>query len=100
MRKRITFRQLNRDSDHRLAMLKNLATSLILHDRIMTTTARAKELRRVVEKLVTHAKKGAQAKLEDPNSPKYLHHLREAKTMIQYPPALVKLTHILGPRYL
>ena len=40
------FRKLGRDTAHRLAMLKNMATSLIYHERIMTTTPKAKELRR------------------------------------------------------
>jgi ribosomal protein L17 len=53
MRKRIKYRQLNMDSAHRWSVLRNLATSLIYHERIMTTTPKAKELRRVAEKLVT-----------------------------------------------
>ena len=52
MRKRITFRQLNMNSDHRWATLRNMVTSLIYHERIMTTESRAKELRRVAEKMV------------------------------------------------
>lgn len=87
MRKRITFRQLGRDSEHRWAMLRNMVTSLIKHERIMTTTARAKELRRVAEKMVTHAKKGT------------VHNRRLAASVIQEKPALVKLFEILGPRY-
>lgn len=68
-------------------MLRNLATSLIKHERIMTTTARAKELRRVVEKLVTHAKEGA------------LHNRQLAGRVVTERPALAKLFEILGPRY-
>ncbi|MGV3244558.1 50S ribosomal protein L17 [Staphylococcus sp. 11261D007BR] len=52
------YRKLGRTSDHRKAMLRNLATSLIVSERIETTEARAKELRSVVEKLITLGKKG------------------------------------------
>jgi ribosomal protein L17 len=58
MRKRVAFRKLGMNGEHRWAMLRNMVTSLIHHERIMTTTARAKELRRVAEKMITHAKKG------------------------------------------
>jgi large subunit ribosomal protein L17 len=50
--------KLGRNCGHRKAMLVNLACSLIEHDQIKTTVSRAKELRRVVDKLITHAKKG------------------------------------------
>jgi len=56
MRHRHGYRKLNRDSSHRKAMLKNLAISLIESGKIETTLARAKELRSVVEKLITRAK--------------------------------------------
>ncbi|WAM34669.1 50S ribosomal protein L17 [Caldicellulosiruptor morganii] len=51
-------RKLKRDIDHRKALMRNLATSLFKHGRIMTTEAKAKDLRRVAEKLITIAKKG------------------------------------------
>ena len=50
--------KLGRNNGHRNAMLVNLACSLIEHDQIKTTVSRAKELRRVIDKLITHAKKG------------------------------------------
>ena len=56
MRHRVAFRKLNRTSEHRLAMLRNMVTSLIEHDRIRTTVPKAKELRRVADKMVTLAK--------------------------------------------
>ena len=68
-------------------MLRNMVTSLIYHERIMTTTARAKELRRVAEKMVTHAKKGN------------LTHRRLAGAVVRESAALVKLFEIIGPRY-
>lgn len=51
-------RKLGRDSSHRKAMLRNLATSLINHEKILTTVTRAKEVRSVVDKLITYGKKG------------------------------------------
>jgi large subunit ribosomal protein L17 len=64
-----------------------MVTSLIHHERIMTTTPKAKELRRVAEKMVTHAKKGN------------LHHRRLAAAVVRERSAVVKLFDILGPRY-
>lgn len=52
------YRKLGRTSDQRKAMLRDLATSLIVNERIETTEARAKELRKVVEKLITLGKRG------------------------------------------
>ncbi len=56
MRHRKSGRQLNRNSSHRKAMFKNMANSLFLHEAIKTTLPKAKELRRVVEPLITMAK--------------------------------------------
>ena len=56
MRHRISGRKLSRDSAHRKALLKNLSISLLEHGVIKTTVAKAKELRRVVEPLITTAK--------------------------------------------
>lgn len=52
------YRKLGRTSDQRKAMLRDLATSLIVNERIETTEARAKELRKIVEKLITLGKRG------------------------------------------
>jgi large subunit ribosomal protein L17 len=57
MRHQIRGRKLKRTSSHRKALLKNLASSLILHKRIRTTTAKAKELRTFIEPLITKARK-------------------------------------------
>jgi len=57
MNHRKAFRKLNRTASHRRALLRNLATSLVLHNRIETTLPKAKELKRVADKLVTLAKK-------------------------------------------
>ena len=61
MRHRKTFRKFSRTSEHRSAMMANLAMALIEHGRIKTTDAKAKDLRRVAEKLVTLGKDGSLA---------------------------------------
>lgn len=58
MKHRVAFRKLNRDCKHRWAMLRNMATQLIQHERIQTTLPKAKELRRVADQMVTLAKRG------------------------------------------
>ena len=58
MRHRAKHRQLSRTSEHRRALLSNLATSLFKYERIVTTVAKAKELRPVAEKLITLARRG------------------------------------------
>ena len=58
MRHRISGRKLNRTSSHRKAMFSNLASALIKHEQILTTLPKAKELRGVVEKLITLGKRG------------------------------------------
>lgn len=87
MRKRTGFRKLGLDATHRLAMFRNMVTSLIKHERIMTTVARGKEMRIFADRMITHAKKGD------------LHHRRLAGAFVREKPALVKLFEILGPRY-
>jgi large subunit ribosomal protein L17 len=57
MRHRVEGRKLGRPSDQRSAILKNLVKSLILHERIKTTTARAKEARRLTERVITYGKR-------------------------------------------
>ncbi|MCL6468818.1 MAG: 50S ribosomal protein L17, partial [Ralstonia sp.] len=57
MRHRHGLRKLNRTSSHRLAMLRNMSNSLLQHELIKTTVPKAKELRKVVEPLITLAKK-------------------------------------------
>ncbi len=58
MRHRKAGRQLGRNAEHRLALMRNLTMALILHERIITTVEKAKEVRPFVEKLITLAKKG------------------------------------------
>ena len=87
MRHRNGLRKLNRTSSHRLAMLKNMAVSLIKHDAIKTTLPKAKELRRVVERLITLGKKPTLA-----NRRLAFDRLRDRQ-------AVVKLFNELGVRF-
>ncbi len=58
MRHRKKFNKLSRPSSHRLAMLKNMAASLIKHEKIITTVEKAKAARRIVERVITYGKRG------------------------------------------
>ena len=86
MRHRKKGRALSRTSSHRKAMLRNMATSLLVHERIQTTEAKAKELRPVVEKLITLGG------VDD------VHSRRRARRMIEDRAALQKLFDDIGPR--
>ncbi len=87
MRHRIGGRKLQRTSSHRQALLRNMAAALIKHEQITTTTAKAKELRPYVEKLVTLAKKGG------------LSNRRIAHSRIMDEAQERKLFEVIGPRY-
>ncbi len=80
-------RKLNRTSSHRLAMLRNMANSLIEHEAIKTTVPKAKELRRVVEPLITLAKEPTVA------------NKRLAFNRLRNRDNVVKLFNVLGPRF-
>ena len=87
MRHAKTHRKFNRRSDHRHAMLANLAASLIKHEQIVTTLPKAKDLRPVVEKLVTMGKRGG------------LHARRQAIAQMRDIAMVKKLFEVIGPRY-
>ncbi|MCP5268425.1 MAG: 50S ribosomal protein L17 [Zoogloeaceae bacterium] len=87
MRHRLGLRKLNRTSSHRLAMLRNISVSLLKHEAIKTTLPKAKELRRVVEPLITLAKKPSLA-----NRRLAFDRLRDREIV-------VKLFDTLGPRF-
>ncbi|MCL1039976.1 50S ribosomal protein L17 [Shewanella corallii] len=87
MRHRKSGRQLNRNSSHRQAMFRNMASSLVRHEIIKTTVVKAKELRRVVEPLITLAKSDSVANRR----------LAFARTRDQE--VVGKLFNELGPRY-
>lgn len=81
------YRRLNRTHEHRKALFANMAGSLIEHEQIKTTLPKAKELRRVVEKLVTLGKRGD------------LHARRQAAAQLKQDAHVAKLFDVLGPRY-
>lgn len=87
MRHHHGLRKLNRTSSHRLAMLKNMSNSLLRHELIKTTLPKAKELRRVVEPLITLAKKPSLA------------NRRQAFSRLRDRQMVTKLFDELGPRY-
>ncbi len=87
MRHGVSGRKLGRTTTHRLAMFANMAASLIKHEQIKTTLPKAKELRPIVEKLVTLGKRGD------------LHARRAAIAKIGDEEMVRKLFDVLGPRY-
>lgn len=87
MRHRNGLRKLNRTSSHRLAMFRNMAVSLLTHEAIKTTLPKAKELRRVVEPLITLGKEPSVA------------NKRLAFARLRDRDAVAKLFDVVGPRY-
>lgn len=87
MRHGVAHRKLGRSQAHRQAMFANMSASLIKHEQIVTTLPKAKELRPIVEKLVTLAKRGD------------LHARRQAIAQIRDVQQVGKLFATLGPRY-
>lgn len=80
-------RRLGRTTSHRVAMFRNMVTSLFQHERITTTDAKAKELRSVAEKLITLGKRGD------------LHAIRQASSYIREKKVVTKLFTTIAPRY-
>jgi len=80
-------RKLGRTTSHRLAMFANMSASLIKHEQIVTTLPKAKELRPIVEKLITLGKRGD------------LHARRQAISQVRDIEQVGKLFAVLGPRY-
>jgi large subunit ribosomal protein L17 len=80
-------RKLNRTAEHRRAMFANMAAALIKHEQITTTLPKAKDLRPIVEKLVTLGKRGG------------LHARRQALAEMRDIAMVRKLFDVLGPRY-
>lgn len=81
------YRRLNRTHEHRKALFANMAGSLIEHEQIKTTVPKAKELRPIMEKMITLAKRGD------------LHARRQAASKLKQERYTAKLFDILGPRY-
>ncbi len=88
MRHRIAGRKLGRTSSHRWAMLRNLVTSLLEHEKVKTTDAKAKELRPLAEKMIGLGKRGD------------LHARRQVLTVVRKAEVVRKLFDTLSPRYL
>ena len=88
MRHRKDGRQFGRNTSHRRAMFRNLAANLVTHERIVTTDAKAKELRRVADRLITKAKRLGEAaytpqdKLSDEDKAKRLHVHRQLSSYL------------------
>lgn len=87
MRHRRGYRRLNRTASHRRALFANMAAALIKHEQIVTTLPKAKELKRVADKLITLAKRGN------------LHSRRLAVARVRDEAMVKKLFDVLGPRY-
>ena len=81
------YRRLNRTHEHRKALFANMAGSLIEHEQIKTTLPKAKELKRIADKLITLGKRGD------------LHARRQAASQLKQDAYVAKLFDILGPRY-
>ena len=87
MRHRVANRKLGRYSSHRLSMLANMSASLFLEGSIVTTVSKAKELRKVAEKLITRAKSGE------------VNDRRIVMARMPHKEAVAKLFNELGPKY-
>jgi large subunit ribosomal protein L17 len=87
MKHRVAGRRLDRTTEHRTAMFRNMVTSLIKHERIVTTTPKAKELKRFADKIITLAKKGG------------VHARRLAFADVRDGEALSKLFDTIAPRF-
>lgn len=87
MKHRVVGRRLDRTTEHRTAMFRNLVTSLFRHERITTTTPKAKEIKRFADKFITLAKKGTP------------HARRQAYRDVRDVEILNKLFDTLGPRF-
>ncbi len=87
MRHRVKGRSLSRTSEHRRALLNNMASSLFVHDGIETTVAKAKELRPFAERLITMARRGD------------LHGRRQIERRIKNRKAADRLFKEIGPRF-
>ncbi|MBN1140704.1 MAG: 50S ribosomal protein L17 [Deltaproteobacteria bacterium] len=87
MRHNNSGRRLGRNTSHRQAMMRNMVTSLIEHERITTTDNRAKELRKIAERMVTLGKRSD------------LHARRLAREIVRDPKMVTKLFNLIGPRF-
>ena len=87
MRHKVAGRKLGRPTAHRMSMLRTMVTDLIRHESIQTTEAKAREVRRMAEKVITHGKKGT------------LHERRQASALLTDESVVKKVFDELGERY-
>ena len=87
MRHKLSGRKLSRNTSHRMLMLKGMVADLIRHESIRTTDAKAREVRRMAEKVITHGKKGS------------LHNRRQALALLTDESVVRKVFDELAPRY-
>lgn len=95
MRHRVAGRKLTRDSQHRIALRRNLVRALLINGRITTTLAKAKAVRPYVEKLVTRAKKAAA--MRDSDRAGYVHQVRLLAREVPDRKLLSLLVDVIGP---
>ena len=96
MRKRNSVPQLNRTASHRKAMLRNMATSLFEHERVVTTRAKSKALRSYAERLITRARRNLDGELKPEQT---LHNKREIMKHIKDRDIVSKLLTDIAPRF-
>ncbi len=94
MRKRNKVKQLHRTSSHRKAMLSNMVTSLLYHERITSTAPKAKAAAQLAEKLISKAKKGMKAE----NEAQKIHQIRNAARIVKDKEVLHKLFEDIATR--
>jgi large subunit ribosomal protein L17 len=116
MKKQLRFRKLNRTGTHKMAMLRNMVTSLIEHERIVTTVAKAKEVQTLAEKVITLVKRNSPDLTSTtppgvlPNKDTLLWNgkaiykthfnaYRAVQPIIRTPQMTYKCVEVLGPRY-
>ncbi|CAB9528633.1 protein L17 [Seminavis robusta] len=115
MKKRIRFRKLGRTPAHKWAMLRNMVTSLIEHERIVTTLPKAKEVQTVAEKMITLVKRNSPDLQETPSNvlpnketlwwngkkifKTHFNAYRAVQPVIRTPQMIFKCVEVLGPRY-
>jgi large subunit ribosomal protein L17 len=105
MRHQKSGRRLGRSATHRKAMWSNMVASLIMHERIETTEAKAKELRRFAERTMTWATSLGTLLAKDPDdrsqseAAKYVHHVRMARRVLKDKTALDRLFTEVAPRF-
>lgn len=95
MRKRNKVAQLNKTSSHRKAMLSNIVTSLLYHERIQSTTAKAKAAGQLAERLITRAKKNTAAEVTEAQK---IHNIRMAAKVVKDKEVLNKLFNDIALR--